>query len=222
MRIQRASLLAAVGLLLSIALLMSRTPIAAQTSATQRPGTGAFTDGDWPRYTGDLAGTRFSKLKQINTTNVATLKQAWTFPSVGGQETPIVVDGVMYLSTASGAVAVDADTGKEIWRYGPPPAAGGAGGGRGARGGGAPGAAAPGGVPPVPAGQAGAAPAAGRGGRGGAAAAPATAGNTRGVAYWPGDATHPARILIMAGRNLVALDATTGALDPTFGTRDGL
>lgn len=213
MRIQRASLLGTAAILLGVALLVPMAPIAGQSGTPQRSTVRAFTDGDWPRFTGDLAGTRFSKLKQINTANVASLKPVWTFPGVGSEETPIVVDGVMYLGTAGGAVAVDADTSKEIWRYGAAPAAGGAAGGRGARGGGAPAPAAQ--VPAVP----GAAPAAGRGARGAAApgAAPAAAGNTRGVAYWPGDSTHAARIVIMAGRNLVALDAKTGQLDPTFG-----
>jgi len=232
MRIQHASLLGTAGVLLLAALLVPMVPIAAQTSTLQRNSVRAFTDGDWPRFTGDLAGTRFSKLKQINTTNVATLKPAWTFPGVGGEETPIVIDGVMYVSTTGGAVALDADTGKEIWRYGAVPAAGGAG-GRGARGGAAAGAAAPaatpgappaapvapvarGPAPAAPAGPGGGAAPAGRGAGGGA---PAAAGNAHGVAYWPGDANHPARILIMAGRNLVGLNAKTGQLDPTFGTR---
>ena len=52
--------------------------------AAQRPATvRAFTDADWPRYAGDLAGTKYSKLTQINTKNVSTLVQAWTFQGVG-------------------------------------------------------------------------------------------------------------------------------------------
>ncbi len=97
-------------------------------SATAK-GNGA----DWPRYTGDLAGTRFSTLKQINTQNVQTLTSAFTVAGVGSQETPIVINGVMYVSTPGGVLAVEADTGKEVWRYGPVPVPGG-GGGRGARG----------------------------------------------------------------------------------------
>src|SRR6185295_13969115 len=121
-------------------------------SATAK-GNGA----DWPRYAGDLAGTRYSTLKQINSQNVQTLTSAFTVAGVGSQETPIVVNGVMYVSTAQGVLAVEADTGKEVWRYGAAPAAGG--GGRGGRGG------APGGAPAG-------------GGRGaGGAAGPAPAGN---------------------------------------------
>ena len=66
---------------------------------------------DWPLYNRDLAGTRFSPLKQIDTSNVQNLKQAWSYglmPSGGlphpasptelfQEVTPIVVKGVMYL-----------------------------------------------------------------------------------------------------------------------------
>ena len=39
----------------------------------------AFAQTDWPTYGGDLAGTRYSPLKQINTTNVSQLKRVWTY-----------------------------------------------------------------------------------------------------------------------------------------------
>lgn len=66
---------------------------------------------DWPMFNRDLAGTRYSPLTQINTSNVAKLTKAWTYefnregkvisgdsPSELYQEiTPIVVNGVMYL-----------------------------------------------------------------------------------------------------------------------------
>jgi len=181
-------------------------------SATAK-GNGA----DWPRYTGDLAGTRFSTLKQINAQNVQTLTSAFTVPGVGAQETPIVVNGVMYASTSTGVLAVEADSGKEVWRFGAVPAPGG--GGRGGRGGAgaAPAAAAnpPAAAPAAPA----ATPPAGRGG--GAANGPAGLGNpsTRGVAYWPGDGTIAPRIFYTTSTHkLVALKASDGQLDTTFGT----
>src|SRR5688572_24684799 len=105
MRLQRASLLAAACLTLCAIYVQVKAQSSAQRSATQR----AFTDADWPRYTGDLAGTRYSKLKQINTTNVAKLATAWTFAGVGAQQTPIVVDSVLYASTPTGVVALQAD-----------------------------------------------------------------------------------------------------------------
>ena len=84
---------------------------------------------DWPMYNRDSAGTRYSPLTQINTKNVAKLKLAWSYalkadsdrpngPRASGSEaTPIAVDGVMYLPAAGRVVALQADTGKEIWRY---------------------------------------------------------------------------------------------------------
>src|SRR6185295_7732733 len=154
------------------------------------------------------------------------LTSAWTFAGVGGEETAIAVNGVVYASTSTGAIALDGDTGKEIWRYGAPPAPPGAGGGGrgGGRGGGGRGAGAPpadaGAVPPPPGdapaagAQAGGGAAGGRGGGGGAGAGGGGgAPSSRGVAYWPGDATHPARILVMVGRRLLALKASDGQPD---------
>jgi quinoprotein glucose dehydrogenase len=88
--------------------------------------------GDWPMYSRDLAGTRFSPLAEINVRNVGRLAQAWSVPVARGidddtdapgaagnpQATPIVVDGVMYLPARGNEVlALDAATGKEIWRH---------------------------------------------------------------------------------------------------------
>ena len=82
---------------------------------------------DWPMYNRDLRGSRYSPLAQINTRNVASLKQVWTYPlgqdsSAGGisggtEFTPLVVSGVMYVATAKSVVALEAESGKEIWRY---------------------------------------------------------------------------------------------------------
>ena len=93
-------------------------------------------DWDWPTYNRDLAGTRYSPLTQINTTNVSTLTQAWSYrlrPEPGRsvpaidkpassfeifqEVTPIVVNGVMYLPSGNRVVALEPETGKEIWRY---------------------------------------------------------------------------------------------------------
>lgn len=195
-----------------------------QLVAQQKVAVRAFTDADWPRYAGDLAGTKYSKLTQINTKNVSTLVQTWTFQGVGTQQTPIVVDGVLYATTPGGAVALDADSGTLIWRYGAVPAQGGGGGGRGGRG--APGAgrggAGRGGAPAEgDAAQDGAARGEGGRGRGGAvptADGPGGAPSSRGLAYWPGDGTIQPRLLMTVGRRLVALNAAAGTLDTSFGT----
>ena len=88
-------------------------------------------DRDWPMFNRDLAGTRYSPLKQIDTANVAKLTQAWQYrfnregktitrqsPSELYQEiTPIVVNGIMYTPAGDRVVALDPETGKELWTY---------------------------------------------------------------------------------------------------------
>jgi quinoprotein glucose dehydrogenase len=72
-------------------------------------------------YSRDLAGTRYSPLKQIDKTNITKLTQSWTVPLGGNgpvaEVTPIVVNGVMYLPAGNRILALDAETGKELWRY---------------------------------------------------------------------------------------------------------
>jgi glucose dehydrogenase len=76
---------------------------------------------DWPSYGRDYSNNRFSPLSQINRDNVAQLAPAWSYRSgvkATFQSTPIVVDGVMYVSLPfNHVVALDARTGKELWRY---------------------------------------------------------------------------------------------------------
>lgn len=76
---------------------------------------------DWPSYGRDLSGQRFSPAKQINTQNVQKLAEAWRFKSgisATFQATPIVQNGVMYLSLPyNHVVALNAQTGQELWRY---------------------------------------------------------------------------------------------------------
>lgn len=76
---------------------------------------------DWPSFGRDFTSQRFAPATQINTTNVNQLVEAWkvnTGVTGSFQTTPIVQDGVMYLSLPfSHVVALDATTGKELWRY---------------------------------------------------------------------------------------------------------
>ena len=73
-------------------------------------------------YGHDPAGTRHSPLAQINTTNVSHLQRAWTYHTGekgrSFEATPIFVDNVLYFSTQNqNIVALDPETGKEIWKY---------------------------------------------------------------------------------------------------------
>src|SRR5678816_3003275 len=80
---------------------------------------------DWVTYGLNQQEQRYSLLKQIDATNVGRLGLAWTyevaFGGGGNQEaTPLVANGVFYSVTQwSVAYAVDARTGKELWRYDP-------------------------------------------------------------------------------------------------------
>jgi len=75
----------------------------------------------WLTYSGSYDGSRFSPLDQINRTNVQRLTLQWVFQSgVRGwhETTPLVVDGVMYLTTPDNhAYAVDVRTGRPLWHY---------------------------------------------------------------------------------------------------------
>jgi quinoprotein glucose dehydrogenase len=83
-----------------------------------------FAQTDWPVYGHDPGGMRYSPLKQINTRNVAKLRRAWTYHTgeTGRQfeSTPIVVGNCMYVSTQSSRIiALEPETGREIWSYDP-------------------------------------------------------------------------------------------------------
>ena len=78
-------------------------------------------DVEWPSYGLDHTNRRFSGIDQINTGNVARLVRAWTYRSgvkATFQATPIMVDRTVFLSLPfNHVVALDAVTGKELWRY---------------------------------------------------------------------------------------------------------
>jgi alcohol dehydrogenase (cytochrome c) len=93
---------------------------------TSLPGSVSFAEikkprrGDWPSYNGLLSGNRHSELDQIHTGNVAGLAPRWMFPIRSPrrlQVTPVVIDGVMYVTTVNEAFALDAANGREIWHY---------------------------------------------------------------------------------------------------------
>src|SRR5262249_7796774 len=84
--------------------------------------------GDWPGVGNDPGCMRYSELSQINRTTVTRLKPAWTYHTgepLGRRGktiecTPIVIDGVMYVTTgALRVVALDGASGKELWQFDP-------------------------------------------------------------------------------------------------------
>src|SRR5262245_51180252 len=99
--------------------------------AAQRPSTpsGGFVastkNGDWPAYTGDTRGSRYSPLAQITTENFKDLEVAWRFktdnlgtrPEYKLEGTPLAVNGIVYTTagTRRAVIALDGATGELIW-----------------------------------------------------------------------------------------------------------
>ena len=79
----------------------------------------------WPTYNGDYSGRRFSTLTKINDRNVKELSLAWMYqaPRTGAAPgarmagTPVVLNGVMYVTSPDKVWALDARTGRQIWTY---------------------------------------------------------------------------------------------------------
>jgi alcohol dehydrogenase (cytochrome c) len=78
---------------------------------------------NWLSYNGDYTGRRYSSLDQINTTNVNQLRAHWVIhaPNSDSLEvTPVVVDGMMFVTSANDAYALDGQTGRMVWHYSRP------------------------------------------------------------------------------------------------------
>ncbi|HTG43203.1 MAG TPA: PQQ-binding-like beta-propeller repeat protein, partial [Verrucomicrobiae bacterium] len=82
---------------------------------------------NWPVYGGNFAGTKYSALKQVTRENVRQLRTAWVYhcddargPGSTIECNPLIIEGRMYLTTAGiKLLALDAATGKELWRFDP-------------------------------------------------------------------------------------------------------
>jgi len=75
---------------------------------------------DWPSYNGDPGGNRYTTLSQITPANVSRLAPQWIFtlPNTSPLEvTPVVVDGIMYVTSSNQCYALDAGTGRQIWYF---------------------------------------------------------------------------------------------------------
>jgi quinoprotein glucose dehydrogenase len=163
--------------------------------------------GNWVTINREPGATRYSPLAEINVSNVSSLARAWTYKLGGGATSvPLVVDGVMYVSSGNRVVALDAERGVEIWAHTLQPVT-------------------PPATPPARAaapaaseGQTGPGRGARRGGGPGRGSAGAPTASARGVGYWPGDGARSARVLFMSGNRLIAVDAATGTLADGFGT----
>ena len=75
---------------------------------------------NWTSYNGDYSGRRYSSLQEITAANVAQLRAAWVFHPGNSQRleaTPVVVHGVMYVTSANDAFALDARSGRVLWHH---------------------------------------------------------------------------------------------------------
>src|SRR5438477_9006698 len=91
-------------------------------TAGQSAGQPSTRNGDWPTYNGDIRGSRYSPLDQINADNFNKLEVAWRFktdnlgtrPEFKLEGTPLVVKGVLYATggTRRSVFAAKADTGE--------------------------------------------------------------------------------------------------------------
>jgi len=166
----------------SLLLLSAVASSAVSQGATVRP---PFTTkaGEWPSYTGDTRGSRYSPLEQINAANFSTLEVAWRFktdslgprPEFKLEGTPLMVGGTLYATGGTGraVVALDAVTGARLWVHRED-----------------------------------------EGERGAAAARPLSG---RGLSYWT-DGREERILYVTPGYRLVALNAKTGEVIPSFGT----
>ena len=103
-------------ILLPLALQAQPSPPASARQA-QEPRTES-----WPTYNGDYSGRRYSTLTKIDADNVKHLGLAWSYRlSAQGagsiKATPLVVNGVAYISVPDHVWAIDARTGREIWHF---------------------------------------------------------------------------------------------------------
>src|SRR5438874_1011267 len=92
--------------------------VCAGTDAQSPPGKSDTADTGWLGYNGGYDATRFSPLMQINTKNVAQLKEVARFKipeTLSFQSGPVVVGDTMFVTTVTSTYAIDARTGKQRW-----------------------------------------------------------------------------------------------------------
>jgi quinoprotein glucose dehydrogenase len=110
-----------------LSLVAALAAISAGIAGQDRGSLPATARGDWPYYTADLRGTKYSPLDQINASNVSGLEVAWRFktdmlgprPEFKLEGTPLAVNGVLYTTggTRRSVIAMDGRTGELIWAH---------------------------------------------------------------------------------------------------------
>ena len=108
--------------------------LATSIAIAQRPASNSVAAGEWRYYAADAASTKYSPLTQITPDNVGQLEIAWRWSSPDNeivktnptsrpgafQDTPIMVNGVLYTTSSLGVYsAIDPVTGRTLWQYDP-------------------------------------------------------------------------------------------------------
>jgi alcohol dehydrogenase (cytochrome c) len=97
-----------------------QSPVSAATTVGADDLLAQPVGADWTSYNGDYSGRRYSSLKEITSSNVAQLTAAWVFHPGNSQRlevTPVVIRGIMYITSANDVFALDARTGRALWHY---------------------------------------------------------------------------------------------------------
>lgn len=102
--------------------------MASRSSATATTESSAINEpsgimANWPSYNGDHTGRRYSGLTQITPQNVGQLRAAWVFHSNNAgtlEATPVVRDGILYITASNDAYALNAVDGQILWHYSRP------------------------------------------------------------------------------------------------------
>lgn len=104
----------------SIACFAQRGPVSAHIDVGESELLAKPPGANWVSYNGDYTGRRYSSLSQITPENVSRLRAQWVFHSRNSQRlevTPVVVNGVMYVTSGNDAYALDARTGRVLWSH---------------------------------------------------------------------------------------------------------
>jgi alcohol dehydrogenase (cytochrome c) len=97
-----------------------QTAISAVVSVSAEDLVAKPVGANWTSYNGDYSGQRYSSLREINPENVAQLRAVWVFHPGNSERleaTPVVVNGIMYVTSANDTFALDARTGRVLWHH---------------------------------------------------------------------------------------------------------
>src|SRR4051812_49592242 len=94
---------------------LAQVPFERIVQASQEPG-------NWLTYSGNFQGHRYSPLTQITPANVKDLKVQWVyqFSTTRNETSPIVIDGIVYITGPNTAAALDGRTGRTLWEWSRP------------------------------------------------------------------------------------------------------